>query len=84
MSVLDNFQDWKNFLSERVNQAQKLGLDQQTISDLAYQLGDYLAQDVNPQNPQEQLLKDLWQVADEQEQRTMAGLMVKLVSDGQK
>lgn len=84
MSVLDNFQDWKNFLSERVNQAQKLGMDQQTISDLAYQLGDYLAKDVSPQNAQEQLLKDLWQVANEDEQRTMAGLMVRLVNDGKR
>jgi hypothetical protein len=79
MSVLNNFQEWKNFLSNRVNQAERMGMDPETISDLAYQLGDYLAKDINPQNPEERLLKDLWGVADEEEQRVMAGLMVKLV-----
>ncbi|MBH8598294.1 MULTISPECIES: DUF3243 domain-containing protein [unclassified Thermoactinomyces] len=84
MSVLDNFQEWKNFLAERVDQAKGMGMDANTISDLAYQLGDYLAKDIDPQNDQERLLKDLWSVADENEQRVMAGLMVKLVDDGKK
>lgn len=82
MSVLDNFQEWKNFLSERVNQAQSLGMDNQSINDIAYELGDYLAKDINPQNEQELLLRDLWKVAGPQEQKTIAELMVKLVSDG--
>jgi hypothetical protein len=84
MSVLNNFQEWKNFLAERVDQAKNMGMDQNTISDLAYQLGDYLAKDIDPQNEQERLLKDLWSVADPNEQRVMAGLMVKLVDDGKK
>ncbi|RAL26371.1 DUF3243 domain-containing protein [Thermoflavimicrobium daqui] len=84
MSVLENFQEWKNFLSERVNQAQGLGMDQNTISDLAYQLGDYLAKDVDPKNEQERLLQELWSVASEEEQKTIAGLMVKMVNDGKK
>lgn len=81
MSVLDNFGEWKGFLANRLQQAEGLGMDRESISDLAYQLGDYLAQDINPQNEQERLLKDLWDVADEQEQRTMANLMVKLVDN---
>jgi hypothetical protein len=84
MSVLGNFQDWKDFLHQRVNQAENLGMDRESINDLAYQLGNYLAKDVAPQNVQERLLKDLWDVANEEEQRMMAGLMVKLVDDGKK
>ncbi|OYD09510.1 DUF3243 domain-containing protein [Paludifilum halophilum] len=84
MSVLNDYQDWKNFLSQRVDQAQSLGMDEEKIKDVAYQIGDYLAQDIDPKNEQERVLKDLWDAADEQEQRTMAGLMVKLVHDGNK
>lgn len=84
MSVLDNFQDWKEFLHARVDQAQQLGMNDQDIKDLAYQLGDYLAKDVEPQNTQERLLKDLWSVADENEQQTIASLMVKMVNDGKR
>jgi len=84
MSVLDNFQDWKEFLHNRVDQAHQLGMSDQDIKDLAYQLGDYLAKDVDPQNTQERLLKDLWSVADENEQQTIASLMVKMVNDGKR
>ncbi len=82
MSVLDNFQDWKDFLSARVNQAERLGMDEETVSELAYQIGDYLAKQFDPRNDSERLLKDLWDVADENEQRTVASLMVRLVNDG--
>jgi hypothetical protein len=79
MSVLDNFEQWKDFLSERLQQAQQQGLSQQVISDVAYQIGDYLAEQVDPKNPEERLLADLWSVADEQEQHAIANMMVKLV-----
>ncbi|SDX14922.1 Protein of unknown function [Marininema mesophilum] len=82
MSVLNDFDGWKNFLSERVNQAQSIGMDQDSISNVAYELGDYLSQGIDPKNNEERLLKELWDCADEQEQRTMASLMVKMVSDG--
>ncbi|MXQ52285.1 DUF3243 domain-containing protein [Shimazuella alba] len=79
MSVLQNFDEWKKFLQDRVDQASSLGMDKVTINDLAYEIGDYLAQDVDPKNEQERLLKELWDVADENQQRVMAELMVKLV-----
>lgn len=79
MTVLENFQEWKDFLAARVNQAENLGMDRETINDLAYEIGDYLAKDVDPKNVQERVLKDLWDVANEEEQRIIARLMVKLV-----
>lgn len=79
MSVLDNFEQWKDFLGDRLQQAKQQGLNQQVISDVAYQIGDYLAKQVDPKNPEERLLSDLWSVADEQEQHAIANMMVKLV-----
>jgi hypothetical protein len=79
MAVLNNFDEWKKFLADRVSQAESLGMDQDTVHDLAYEIGDYLAQDIDPKNDQQRLLKELWEVADEDQQRVMAGLMVKLV-----
>lgn len=79
MTVLHNFDEWKKFLKDRVSQAENLGMDKNTIHDLAYEIGDYLAQDVDPKNEQERLLKELWDVADENQQRVVAELMVKLV-----
>ncbi|WP_033829161.1 DUF3243 domain-containing protein [Bacillus andreraoultii] len=81
MSVLHNWEEWKNFLGDRLNQAQEAGLDQNTITDLAHQVGDYLASQVDPKNEQARVLADLWSVANEEEQQAIANTMVKLVQN---
>ncbi|QDX94916.1 DUF3243 domain-containing protein [Brevibacterium sp. JNUCC-42] len=84
MSVLDNFGDWKGFLSERVQQATQAGMNSDTIQNVAYQIGGYLADQVDPKNEQERLLKQLWDAGDDEQRRAIASVMVKIVSDGQK
>ncbi|MFD2670035.1 DUF3243 domain-containing protein [Marinicrinis sediminis] len=78
-TVLDVFDKWKEFLADRVNAAQKLGMSDEMISKLAYEIGQFLDEKVDPKNDQERLLKELWDVASEEERKTMARLMVKLV-----
>ena len=51
------------------------------INDLAFQIGDYLANQVDPKNEQERILSDLWSVADKEEQQAIANIMVKLVQN---
>lgn len=79
MSVLDNWQQWKDFLGERLDHGQEQGMNKDTINNLAYEIGDYLAKQVEPKNDQERILADLWSVASEEEQHAIANLMVKLV-----
>lgn len=81
MSILNNWEQWKGFLGSRLDQAKEAGLDQQVITDLAAQVGDYLASEVDPKNEQQRVLHDLWSVADEQEQNAIASVMVKLVQN---
>ncbi|MDQ0270156.1 DUF3243 domain-containing protein [Cytobacillus purgationiresistens] len=79
MSVLDNWQQWKDFLGDRLHQSEEQGMNHSTVNEIAYEIGDYLAKQVEPKNDQEKILADLWSVADEQEQHAIANLMVKLV-----
>ncbi|MFJ8256779.1 DUF3243 domain-containing protein [Peribacillus asahii] len=81
MSVLDNWDQWKNFLGDRLHQGQSQGLEQSAISNLAYEIGDYLATQVDPKNEQERVLSDLWSVASEEEKHAIASIMVKLVEN---
>ncbi|OZM58635.1 hypothetical protein CIB95_03445 [Lottiidibacillus patelloidae] len=81
MSVLDNWDQWKNFLGDRLQQAQGEGMDGKVISEVAYEVGEYLAEQVQAKNPQEQVLADLWKVASEEEQHAIANMMVKLVQN---
>jgi hypothetical protein len=78
-TVLKFFDKWKQFLSEKVTQAERSGMSDEMINKLAFQVGDFLASQVDPKNDQERLLKELWDVGNEQEQRVIARLMVKLV-----
>ncbi|MDR7316031.1 DUF3243 domain-containing protein [Brevibacillus nitrificans] len=81
MSVLDNFRDWKEFLGDRVEQAKQAGMESGTLQNVAYQIGGYLAEQVDPKNDQERLLKQLWDAGDQQQQQALASLMVKLVQN---
>lgn len=81
MSVLDNFEQWKDFLGDRLQHAQQEGVSKDTINNLAFQLGDYLSKQVEPKNAQERVLSDLWSVASEEEQHAIANMMVKLVEN---
>ncbi len=71
---------WKNYLKQAVEFAEELGISRDKIQTLAYQVGDLLAQNVTPANPEQQALKELWQVADQSERQTLARLMTKLVN----
>ncbi len=81
MSILENWQQWKDFLGDRLNQAESQGIERDSINQLAYQVGDYLAQQVDPKNEQERVLADLWSVASKEEQQAIANIMVKLVQN---
>lgn len=78
-TVLDQFEKWKSFLHDRVEKARKAGMSDETIANLAYQIGEFLDEHVDPKNEEERLLKELWDVGDEQERKTIARLMIKLV-----
>lgn len=81
MSVLENWDSWKNFLGDRLNYAQDKGMSQDTITDLATEIGSYLANEVESKNEQEKVLADLWSVASKDEQHAIANMMVKLVEN---
>ncbi|SDO81711.1 MULTISPECIES: DUF3243 domain-containing protein [Halobacillus] len=81
MSVLDNFDSWKDFLGDRLHQAKGQGMQEQAVSELAYEIGGYLANSVDAKNEQEAVLRDLWNVADEKEQHAIANMMVKMVQN---
>ncbi|MDD9147007.1 MULTISPECIES: DUF3243 domain-containing protein [unclassified Sporolactobacillus] len=80
MSVLDNWDHWKDFLGDRIQQAKSLGVDQEALSGFAKKIGDYLNENVDPKTEQERVLSDLWNVADEHERLVLASLMIKLVT----
>lgn len=79
-TVLSNFDSWKQFLADRLEQGKKLGLTDDTIANLAYEIGSFLDERVDPKNEEQRVLKEIWDAGDEEERKTLARLMCKLVS----
>jgi uncharacterized protein with von Willebrand factor type A (vWA) domain len=78
-TVLKVFDKWKGFLADRVSQAERAGMNEETLNKIAFQIGDFLANKIDPENTEERVLKELWDVGSEEDRRTIAKLMVKLV-----
>lgn len=77
-TVLTNFETWKKFLGERVSAAKSMGLNDETITKLAYEIGEFLNNKVDPENDEERILKQLWDIGDESERKMIARMMIKL------
>ncbi|MEG3069609.1 MAG: DUF3243 domain-containing protein [Candidatus Syntrophopropionicum ammoniitolerans] len=79
-NMLNNWDQWKRMLGQAVEYAQELGIPNNQINSMAQQLGDILAEKVLPGNPEQQAMKELWEVAENNEKQVLACLMTKLVS----
>lgn len=78
MEYVGDWAEWRKNLRRAVSVGQKVGMSEDEIEALAAQIGDFLAEKVCPATPEEELLKEMWSVADPEERRTIAALMVKM------
>ncbi len=78
MDYVGDWAEWRKNLRRAVSVGQKVGMSEDEIEALAAQIGDFLAEKVCPATPEEELLKEMWSVADPEERRTIAALMVKM------
>jgi len=79
MEIDTSWHDWKKTLGRAVNTAEFLGLSDDNINKMAYRLGDFLAANIDPANREQRLLKELWDVGSEEEQRSLAKMVAKMV-----
>lgn len=70
---------WKETLAKAVRAGERAGLEHETITNQAEQVGDFLESNVAPATPEQAVLRDLWQAADESEQKAIASALIKLV-----
>ncbi|PWA13100.1 DUF3243 domain-containing protein [Pueribacillus theae] len=81
-SILENFNRFKDFLSGKVEIAEKMGMDEHQLAAAAEKVANFLARNEEPQNREQHLLKEMWMVADEDERHKIAHVLVRMVSDG--
>ncbi|MBE3555997.1 MAG: DUF3243 family protein [Firmicutes bacterium] len=76
---IDSFEEFKHEMAQRIEVAEEIGLSPKMIRRQAARVGDWLAEHYDVQSPEQRLLKELWEAADEKEQEAIASAMTKMV-----
>jgi hypothetical protein len=80
--MVERFTDWdkwKKTLSQAVNIGEKVGLSDETIIKIGSRIGDFLEHMADPENKEQRVIKELWDVADEDEQKSLTNMLVKVI-----
>jgi hypothetical protein len=75
INALDFTQDWASWrdtLKEAIAAARGMGISDEEIKDIGVRLGDFLAEKVCAATKEEELMRDMWSVANPEERRVIA------------
>lgn len=78
MAILKDWTEWKNTLGNAVDLGQTVGMSDKAITNVAEKVGTFLANNVDPRNPEERLLKEMWDVSDINDKNVLAKLIVRI------
>ncbi len=79
MDLTEDWDAWLDRLRSGVKTAEKLGMSEERIQKVGKRLADHLSKSVCASTPEEQLMKDLWNVASEEEREAMTSVFFKLL-----
>ncbi|RLQ97151.1 DUF3243 domain-containing protein [Falsibacillus albus] len=77
--ILQSFDDFKQYLADKVELGEKLGLNEEQLAMAAEKIADHLAKREDPKNREEHLLNELWSVGSKEQQHHLAHMLVRLV-----
>ena len=80
MDFVKDWATWRNTLHDAIQEARTLGVPDSIIKDVSKKVGDFLAEKVCPATKEEELLKEMWDVATADERKVLATLIFKMVS----
>lgn len=76
---INTWQEWLDTLGEALNRAEEMKMPKKIISKSAAQMGEFLFEIIDPNVPENRLLKNMWGLADDKEREALASVMIKLV-----
>lgn len=77
--ILENFNQFKQYLAEKIEIGEKMGLSEEKLAKTTELVANYLAEHEEPRNREEYLLMELWKSGTKDEQRTLAHMLLKLM-----
>lgn len=79
INVINDWEKWKKTLYNAVSVGENVGLSEDTITNIGSKVGEFLASNVDPENPEQRLLKELFEVSNKSEQETLTNVIIKMV-----
>jgi len=79
MDFVKDWASWRGHLQDAIKRGRNFGMSDEMIKNLSVKVGDFLAKKICPATPEEQLMREMWEVATADERKTLATLMFKLV-----
>lgn len=79
--ILENFNEFKEYLHKRIEVGKNIGLNEEQLAVTAEKIAEYLAENVEPKNREEKLLKELWKAGNKEERHKFAHLLVKFAKE---
>jgi len=77
--ILENFNRFKQYLSEKIELGENMGLSEEKLAKTTELVANYLAKHEEPRNREENLLMELWKSGSKEEQHTLAHMLLKMV-----
>lgn len=77
--ILQNFERFKQYLGDKVELGEKMGLSEERLAQLTTKVADYLAKNEEPRTREENVLKQLWVVGNKEEQHMLAHMLLRMV-----
>lgn len=77
--ILENFNRFKQYLSEKVEMGEKMGLSEEKLAKTTELVANYLANHEEPRNREENLLMELWKSGSKEEQSALSHMLLNMV-----
>lgn len=78
MDTLKDWDKWKSNLKKAVDLGETVGMSDSAITNVAEKVGTFLSNYVDPRNDEERLLKEMWDVADDQDKKVLAKVITRV------
>ncbi|WP_105618579.1 DUF3243 domain-containing protein [Vallitalea okinawensis] len=75
---LQHWDKWKETLNQAVDVGQTVGMTEETMSKIAMKVGNFLSSNIDPENKEQRVIKELWDIGDDHDRKTLSKLMLKI------
>lgn len=78
---LQQWDKWKQTLNQAVDVGQTVGMTEDTMSNIAMKVGNFLSSNMDPENREQRVMKELWDIGDDHDRKTLSKLMLKIAKN---